>query len=222
MTETMIDVKPISTKTVDELSKEVTTLTAKTVVVKNQTDYNLASEVLKSIKGLAKRLEEERKKITSPLDAAKKAVQSLFVPQQDKLDVAERTIKNAMIAFADEQECIRREEERKLQEKAEKDRQAALKKADEARAKGNEAKAASLEEKAANVVAPVLAPRAETPAGAAFVTRWTAEVLDFSLLPDEYKIVDQKKLDMVARALKESFNVPGATAKVTKVLSQRI
>jgi len=221
MTETMIDVKPISTKSVDELSKEVSTLTEKTVTIKNQSDYTLAGEVLKGIKGLAKRLEGERKKITSPLDAAKKAVQALFVPQQDKLDAAERAIKNAMITFADEQERIRRAEEAKLQEKAEKERQAALKKAEEARAKGNDAKAATLEEKAASVVAPVLAPRTETPAGASFVTRWSAEVLDFALLPDEYKIVDQEKLDAVARALKDGFNVPGAVAKATKDISQR-
>lgn len=221
-TKNVIDVKPISTKTVEDLSKEVVALTAKTVVVKNQTDYNLAGDVLKGIKGLAKRLEEERKKITSPLDAAKKAVQALFVPQQDKLDAAERLIKNAMIAFTDEQERIRRAEEAKLQEKAEKERQEALRKANEARAKGNEAKAEILEEKAASVVAPVLAPRVEQTAGTSFVVRYSAEVIDFALLPDEYKVVDQKKLDAMARALKDGFNVPGAIVKATKDIAQRV
>ena len=42
---------------------------------------------------------------------------------------------------------------------------------------------------------------------------WYAEVTDVALLPDDYWIVDEARLQREASALKEPFSVPGAVAK---------
>lgn len=91
--------------------------------VATASDYEKAGEALKRIKGKAKALDELRKSLTGPLDAAKKRIMEFFKAPADKLELAERAIKGQMVAFQEEQDRIRREAERKAAEAARKERE---------------------------------------------------------------------------------------------------
>ncbi len=223
----VIDVQPISTKSVEELSKEVATITNFEVAIKTQGDYERFAEILKAIKAMDKKVEENRVSVTRPLDAAKAAFQALIKPLQNKLSDAERVIKQAMIAYTEEQERARREQEEKLRKQAEadaeKERAKLQAKADKAIAAGKAEKAEELAQQAAQVqvVAPTLAPTVETPKGISYREKWTATVVNFKDLPDEYKVPNQQALDRVAQAMKGNLAIPGVTYKCEKILSSR-
>lgn len=97
--------------------------------------YADAGEQLKAIKAKYKELDEQRREITKPLDAAKKRAMDFFSKPLDFLTRAESAIKRGMIAFSEEQERIRREEQRKAEEAAQKERDRLAKIAAEAEAK---------------------------------------------------------------------------------------
>lgn len=84
--------------------------------------YEIASGQLKEVKAMSKRLEEQRKSITKPLDEAKKAVMDTFRPAMEFCDQAEGMIKRGMLGYDNEQRRIRQEEERKAREAAEAER----------------------------------------------------------------------------------------------------
>jgi hypothetical protein len=106
--------------------------------------YELAADQLKDVKSLAKRLDDERKAITGPLDQAKKAVMDLFRAPVEFCEKAERTIKQSMLTYDDEQRRLQAEAERKAREAEEAERRRI---AEEARRKA-EAEAAEVRRQA--------------------------------------------------------------------------
>jgi hypothetical protein len=140
---------------------------ALTYKVTTPVQYADAGEQLKQVKAAMKRLDDLRKGMTRPLDAAKKAIMDFFRAPEEKLVRAESGIKRAMIAYSAEQERIRREEQRKAEEAARRERdrleaiareterkarekaEAERKAADAAAAAGRAAEAAKLMAKAA-------------------------------------------------------------------------
>lgn len=133
-----------SRKDVKELAAETEQFAtlAKTFAVTTPVQYENAGTQLQQIKGAQKRLESLRLSITRPMDAAKKAVLDLFRGPEEKLNQAEGCIKRAMIAYSDEQDRIRREEQRKAQEVARKEREKLEAQAREAERKAQEKAAA--------------------------------------------------------------------------------
>lgn len=96
---------------------------ALTYKVASPVQYTDAGEQLKQIKAAMKRLDDLRKGMTRPIDAAKKAIMDFFRAPEDKLARAESGIKRAMLMYSEEQERIRREEQRKAEEAARKERE---------------------------------------------------------------------------------------------------
>lgn len=215
--------------TQEELKKtaDVPTLVKKAdLTIVNQDQYNLAGDVLKEVKSRIKELDDERKKITKPLDDAKKAVMNLFKPPIELLEKAEAKIKGLMLTYSEEQEKKAREEQRKLQEQAEKEAEKQKKaleaKIARAEASGKADKVEQLKEQAENIVVPdvpVISPTIETPSGVSYRTKWSAEVIDFKALPDEYKIANQQALDKVAQATKGAISIPGVKMKSEKIVA---
>jgi len=157
-------------------AQQLAVLAAKFVVV-SSADYGAAGGELNRIKAAQKRLDEVRKSITRPIDAAKKAVMDLFRGPEEQLGSAERGIKNAMISYQQEQERIRREEQRKADEAARKERERieaqarelerkAREKADAERRAAAEAAAAGRAEEAAKLAAKAAATEAAAAAKA--------------------------------------------------------
>lgn len=198
------------------------------LVIINQDQYEKAASVLTEIKSRYKELEKQRKEITVPLDNAKKQVMDLFREPLEQLKSAEDTIKRTMIGYTDEQERLAREEQKRLQELADKELERQKKlieaKIERAKASGKEEKVETLEmekEMIAPVVAPVVVPKIDTPKGVSYRDKYTAEVIDFKLLPDEYKLPNQSALDKVAQATKGTISIPGVKIKSEKILASR-
>lgn len=214
---------------VRESTKDLPALisTANGVKISNQLDFDKAFELTKEIKSRGKKLDELRKSLTKPLDETKKRIMDLFRDPIDSLSKAETIVKGAMVEYTDEQERIRLEQERKLREQAEreaeKQRQKLLDRAEKAEEKGKEEKAEELREQAEEV-APVditLASTTQAPQGASFRMQYTAEVVDFTALPDTYKIPDIKALNAIVQAKKGEISIPGVKIVSKKIMSVR-
>lgn len=207
------EIVPVSTDDprVRQVAKQVESLAEQvdSFEVATAEHYASGAEVLKTIKGLSKDVEEQRKKITQPLDQAKKQVMDLFRPLTDTLTGAERTIKQRLVKWSSEQERIRREEQRKADEKARKERERLEKQAEAARQKGREDRAQTLEDRAISTVAAPPPPAAPQVAGIQTRSLWRFRITDPTKVPDKYKIVDEKKIGGVVRALKGDTEIPG-------------
>lgn len=188
-------------------------------------EYQNSATVLKKIKAGQKRLEELRTAITGPLNAALKAVNDLFRQPADKLAAAERSIKAEIGRYADEQERIRREEQRKADEAARKQQEKLQAQAQKAADSGKVEKAAELEQRAATVVAPVIQREPPKVTGISSREVWKAEVADLAALvkavaegkaPLALVQANDKVIGAQARSLKQDFVVPGV-----KVWSER-
>lgn len=151
-----------------EVRNEVTTLEAfaTSYPVTTVAQYEAGAEDLKRVKAAQKKLEDTRTGITGPMNAALKKVNDFFRAPGELLARAERTIKGSLGRYSEEQERIRLEEQRKVDEAARKERErleaiareterkarekaeAERKAADEAAAAGRAEEAARLREKA--------------------------------------------------------------------------
>lgn len=110
---------------VQQVTNEIASLEAfaATYAVTTPEQYSAGAADLQRVKAAQKRLEETRTGITGPMNAALKRVNDFFRAPADRLTSIERTIKGQLSKFADEQERIRREEQRKADEAARKERE---------------------------------------------------------------------------------------------------
>lgn len=252
-TQGTITVAPIETKYAKKAQDTALDLlkTSQLSVIKNQDSYEAAGIVLKTIKTHIKEVTAEEKKITNPLNLAKKAIKDLFRTPLSKLAEAESIVKRNMIKYTNEQEQIRRDQEEKLRKQAAaeetrkkkalkeqarkqeekaielrrqaEDADAVNKAALQAEAEAAEEKAEERRDKAEDVKveAPVLAPRTEKLAGQSFRMVYTAHVFDFAILPDSYKIANMSTLNKVAQATKGTVPIPGVEFKSEKKIASR-
>jgi len=195
------------------------------LVITNQEQLDIASDVLKDVKARYKELDNQRKSITQPLDAAKKQVMELFRLPLELLEGAERKIKGLMIGYTNEQERKAREEQARLQKLADAEAAKQKKILDEkiARAElsGKTEKVEELEAQKEAVVpidVPVISANVDTPTGISYREKWNAVVIDEKLVPREYLIVNQQALDKVAQATKGSLQIPGVRFDKSKVV----
>jgi hypothetical protein len=212
---------------------------AKEIVVKTAPEYRAAGEILKRVKAAQKKLADKKDALVRPINQGLKAIRELFRGPEDELAQAEGLVKRQMLAFDDEQERLRREAQRKLDEKAraEQERknaqaQKAAADAEAARASGDVGKAERLQERshalsdqAAAVVAPVVQRDSPRVPGVVPRETWSAVVTD---LPALVKAIAEEKVPITAvlanmpflnnqaRALKRELRYPGVTAVVDK------
>lgn len=210
-------------KEVDLMVKEV-----KDFKIKSIKDLEMSANLLKQVKNTKSKWEEERKKATRPLDAAKKTIMDWFRPTEVKLEEAENCIKKEMLIFQEAERKKAEEEARKAREEAEKIRKAELEKLEKER---QEAEMCEDEEKMQEIdrkqevvetmaeVASVTAP-AEMPKikGVNEVKRWKAEVTDKKAfityvletgnLENAVEVL-QPEINKFATATKGTIKVPG-------------
>ena len=205
---------------------------AKSISVDSNEMAEIAAAELITIKGRVKELDEERKRITKPMDDAKKAVMDIYKPAIEKLGQAETVLKAAITSFQNEQrrlaDLAAAEEARKAREEAEK-MQA---KAEKLEAKGKTEDAEALRNVAAMTVA---APRTvAAPAKLAGVSTrkvWKANITDRSAaikaLADNpaYQhllTIDESALNKLAAAMKNPNSpIPGVVFYEDSVMSAR-
>lgn len=184
-----------------------------------------AVDQTREIKAKAARLEETRKAMTRPLDDAKKAIMDFFRAPQELLAKAETLLKGSITTFQQEQARIaalaaaearrQQEEDRKRQAEEQAAAEALLQQAEVAAQAGDTAAAEALEEQAmaaqaqAAPISTYAAPALEKPRGAAMRKVWKARVIDAALVPDQFKVINEKALDAYAKSMKQDAKVPG-------------
>ena len=153
-------------------------------IIQSDEDLGKASDLLKFIKTLFKKAEEERKSITDPINASVKILNAKFKTITDPLDKAEKDIKAKILAF----ELDKR---RKAEEAA---RLEALRIAEESALAALNATESTIFDDAPEVTteAPATTITAATPirgnygSTTTLVKRWTFEVTDISKVPPEF------------------------------------
>jgi len=93
-------------------------------------------------------------------------------------------------------------------------------KADTIAARGEE-RASEHEETAAITVAPVINRSAPKISGIATREDWKYEILDASLVPGEFKVIDRERLQRVVSALKGDSNIPGVRVWSERVIASK-
>ena len=171
--------------------------------------YREAAQDLQRVKAAAKKLEAARDGCVRPLNERVREINAFFRSPADQLATVEKTIKRAMAAYADEQERIRREEQRKADEAARKERERLAAQAVKAVEKGRDEKALELQERADAVVAPVVQREAPKVAGVATREVWRFEIERPELVPREMCVPDEKRIRAVVQALKGESRIAG-------------
>ena len=192
-----------------------------TIDIKDQLSYERVASIRKTVNAKVKELDKERKEITVPLDTAKKKVMELY---NNPLNICKKVIQTCdvmMIAYCDIQERKRKEEQDRLDRAAEKKRQELEAKAEANREEGKEGKAERYDEKAAEVMTPVAAPRVEKAQGVSYIERWNGEVIDKSIVPEQYKVVNQSMVDKVMQSTKGTLPIPGVKIIKTRTVTTR-
>jgi hypothetical protein len=184
-------------------------------------EFTVAGDELRRIKAAQKRLDEVRKGITRPIDAAKKAILDLFREPEAKLAAAESGVKRAMLRFQAEQDRLRQEDQRKADEAARKERERLEAQAARAAAAGKIEKAEALEVRAATVSAPVIHREAPKVAGLSTREVWRYEIVDATALPREYLTPDTTKIGKVVQALRGDTTIPGVRVFAERQLAAR-
>ncbi len=165
--------------------------------IKTLDDAQTATNDLSIISKLKKAMDAKRKEKLAPHEAQVKAIRDTYTYLMTPVLEAERITKSKQVAFLQEQERIKREQEeinRKRMEAA----QAEMK------LKGELTESV-------NLVEVTEAPehiRAELGV-TGMVDHWVFEVVDFSQVPDEYKVVDSTMLNAIARKYHDQKPVRG-------------
>jgi hypothetical protein len=189
-------VKPVAEQ-VESLVDQV-----KTFAVTTPEHYENGAAVLMGIKGMAAKVEAQRKKITQPIDQAKKEVMDLFRPLTTALENAERDIKSRLVSWKSEQDRIAREAQRKADEQARKERERLERQAAEAEAAGKSARAETLRERAEVVVAAPPAPVVPQVSGISSRSNWKFRIKDATKINPLFMTPNEKKIGEAVRALK--------------------
>jgi hypothetical protein len=184
---------------------------ANKLTVANHDEYKVALDRLAGIKSLAGRIADFFAPMKKAAADSHKQICAKEKSVLGPLELAEKQAKGVLLAFQRVEDDKRRAEERKLQaeadERARKEREKLQKAAE--KLKTPELKQQRLAE-AAQVVAPVVAVAAPPKvAGVATRKTWKARVVSPELIPREYLMVDEKKLDRLAKALGGEAKVLG-------------
>lgn len=196
---------------------------AEAFTIAGAADFEMAGETLAKLGKTIDAIDAHRKDMTRPIDRAKAEIMDKFKPALALLADAKQIINRKMIAYRDEAERKRREQQAKLDEEARKERERIEKQAQKAAEQGKTTKAMELAQKAAATTAPVVAaaPVPEVK-GVAVRKTWRASCDDVLAL---CKAVAEGKVPPIAvepnmtflheqaRSLEEHFKIPGCTAK---------
>lgn len=197
---------------IQELERKSTSIVdqAKDLQVTNKIEYEAAGGILLSIKDTRKEIAATFGPIKSKQYDAWKETVAQEKRHDEPLIQAEAIIKNKIAEYAIEQERIRREEEARLMaELKKKEEEERLAQAIIAEQSGEKEQAEQILNEPA-YVAPVVVPTA-IPKMSGISTRqvWHFQIIDPKKVPDQYKVIDERKIAGVVRSLGANANIPG-------------
>jgi len=179
-------------------------------IITRTEDLKPASDDLSIISKLKKAMEAKRKEYLDPLKAQSDAIRDTYNYLMAPVLEADKITRDKMLAFDTEQRRIRQEQERINALRLE----AAQK---EMELKGELSESVDLVEVVSE------APRqTTTDLGSSGLTdHWKYEVVDFTLLPDEYKVADSAMLNAVAKKHHDQKQIPGVRFYNEPIITQR-
>lgn len=167
-------------------------------VITTLEDKKGASDDLVIISELKKAMEAKRKQYLAPLREQTEAINETYKTLMAPVDAANQTTKGKMLEFDKEQERLRQKQEEINQKRLEAAEA-------EMEIKGELTESVNLVE-----VVPKVAKTVSTDMGTSGQRdTWKWEVIDFSLVPDEYKIINAGMLTPVVKASKGKIQIPG-------------
>lgn len=182
--------------------------------IATQEHFSLAGEFLKKLKTVQKQIADTFDPIITKARSALNEAREQKDKHLNPILEAETLVKKKMLIFKSEEDKKRREYEEKLAEEARqkelKEKQRLEKQALKAEAKGDTERAEELREKKEEVFVPApIIPEAEKTEGISTKIIWKARIIDESLVPREYMLVDLIKLSKLARAVHNTMKIPG-------------
>jgi hypothetical protein len=179
---------------------------ANTVIVETRDDYETAGTFLKEIKAVMKKVEAVFEPIVKKAFEAHKQAKSSLNERLKPLEEAERIVKGKMSTF-----FAAEEEKRRAADRAKREEEARLaaeheEKARELLDKGEFKKAESVLN--AVEVLPEVQEKAKAE-GVAMTKVWKFRIVNAALVPDVYRIIDERAIGATVRTLKERASIPG-------------
>jgi hypothetical protein len=228
-----------SLKVVDTVEEKALSIVdqAKAVKVTDTETYKQAGALWKSIGEMIKEVKDTFDPICDAANKAHKAATAKRAKYLDPLTSAQKSVKQLMSSYDAEQERLRREEQRRLEEiarKAEEERllMEAIAAEEELKAQGLTAEEAKAEAEAIIsqpvYVPPVVVPKAvpKMAGGPVYREIWSAEVTDIKALcravamgqaSPECVLANFTALNKMATALKGTLSIPGVRAVSRRV-----
>jgi hypothetical protein len=162
---------------------------AERAVVHNQDTYEKAADLGKWLRAAKAKGEEERKKITDPLNQVIKLIMDRFRGPTEKLETARRVLDKKMIDYSTKIEAERKKaaEEARLKEAAER-----------AKMEGDEAVVVEPPPRVSVSAAPVA--RGNFGSVASVRSKWTWKLVDISKVPPEHLLPNGKTLQAAVTA----------------------
>lgn len=195
----------------EQIDKEIQNI--RVGVITTDAELKGAAEFLRAVKTRMKEVTEKRFSLTRPLDESKKNIIEMFEPHLSLLADAETKLKGAILAYERIVAEKRADEQRRADEiarKEEEDRkERLLVKAEIAFGEGEYKVAADLAEAAllTRVVAPNIAAIARP--GVSVRSKWSYRIIDEKKIPQEFWILDLKKIGGYVRTMKDKASIPG-------------
>lgn len=200
--------------------------------IESERQYGTVVSLVKLVKVKWKAVEEERMKITAPINTSLKAANDFFRDPLARLKGAEIALKSAMKAWDMAKEKAALEAQKELEAKADEERKKLQAKADEERKAGDHDAADMTQAIAQTVAAPRPAKTTAPSTGVSYRDQWTAHVnseegrlefLKWALEKKrfEYLLVDVSLLTKEAQASRGTRKWPGVRIIHNRVSSIR-
>lgn len=182
---------------------------ANTLTIVDRPTWDAANELLRTIKRFAKQVEDTFGPSAKAAHEAHKAILAARDKHLKQFTAAEQTVKGKILAWQ-RVEAMRIEEERRAAEQKARDEAEARQTAEaEALIEQGRNQEALATLQAPVVVPTIVAPMQPKAEGVSVVKRWTFRVVNESMIPREYLIVDEGKIRGVVRALGSEARIPG-------------
>jgi len=209
----IISLEPIKTEHIESLTIDCKKIlqNSEALEISTQVELDNANSALRIVKTKLKELEEDRKKLTQPLESVKKSIIAKYKPAIEMLEKAESLIKRGMIVFTEKIEAERRKQEEELRRKM-------LEKAEKAEAKGKVEKAKEIRQQAELTT---VVSKIETPKGVSYREIWKYKIVDETLLERQYLIPNHDMLSKMATATKGAIEVKGVQFYSEKIIASR-
>lgn len=177
------------------------------LIIRNDDEYEHAAEVLKRVKTLFSDAEDRRKFLVKPLNDHVKTINDASKKITEPLAKQEKAIKDAMVVYYTAKEVAAAAERNRL----------ALAAAAAQDELNKEAELLNVEAPILNI--PTVLEPERTIVGVTMKGQWVGEVENLALVPDQFKMIDQVKLNAAVNAGERS--IPGVKIYKKLVASAR-